>query len=107
MGRRTDPAKIVTWIDKYIPHRIKIRELVDTIKEKIEEIILNNLSYGAEPISLSSVYQIFQYYKEIIYSKLDEQLVGPERVNLDLLKEVVDNEIRNAINDIRNKYYLT
>ena len=99
MVRKTEPARIITWVNKSMPKRIKIKEFFDQVRKKVEEVITNNLSQGKRPISFYSVQRIFEYYKQFVYEQAKYHF--PENV---LYKEL-DEIVREELDEIYNKYY--
>ena len=97
----TDVAHIVIWIEKNLPEEGKLSELIDNIFSLIQEIILNNLSQGKQPISFTSVREIADTFREVIYRSI-EQSVG---TLTEKVKEQVDTYFFKKLNDIYDKYY--
>jgi hypothetical protein len=97
----TDVAHIIIWIDKNLPQEGKLSEIIDNLFSLIQEIILNNLSQGKQPISFTSVREIADTFKEIIYRSI-EQTIGTLTEDV---KEQVDAYFFKKLNDIYDKYY--
>jgi hypothetical protein len=100
-GHGTDTAHIILWIEKNLPEESKLSELIDNIFSLIQEIILNNLSQGRQPISFESVREIADAFREIIYRSI-EQSIG---VLNEEVKEQVDAYFFRKLSDIYDKYY--
>jgi len=100
-GHGTDTARIIIWIEKNLPEEGKLSELIDSIFSLIQEIILNNLSQGKQPISFTSVREIADTFKEITYRSI-EQSIG---VLTDEVKEQIDTYFFRKLSEIHDKYY--
>jgi len=97
----TDVAHIILWIEKNLPEEGKLSELIDNIFSLIEEIILNNLSQGRQPISFTSVREISDAFKEIVHKSV-EQSVG---TLTEEIKEQIDAYFFKKLSEIYSKYY--
>ena len=100
-GHGTDVAHIILWIDKNLPEEGKLSELIDNIFSLIQEIILNNLSQGRQPISFTSVREIADAFKEMIYKSV-EQSIG---TLTEEVKEQIDAYFFKKLSEIYSKYY--
>ena len=100
-GQGTDVAHIILWIEKNLPEEGKLSELIDNIFFLIEEIILNNLSQGRQPISFSSVREIADAFKEVVRKSV-EQSIG---TLAEEVKEQIDAYFFKKLSEIYSKYY--
>ncbi|AXQ00136.1 hypothetical protein SFV1gp54 [Sulfolobus filamentous virus 1] len=99
MGRKTEPARIVNYINKSLPKRVKVIDFFDNIRTRLEEIITFNLDHGANPITFYSIQQIFAYYREVAIASLSRQVPTPEA------EKIVDDIVQRELNELFNKYY--
>ena len=97
----TDISHIVLWVQQNLPQESKLSELIDDIFSLLNEIILNNLSQGKQPITFTSVREITDAFKEMIYHSI-EQSIG---TLTDEVKGQVDAYFFRKLNDIYDKYY--
>jgi len=100
-GHGTDTAHIILWIEQNLPEEGKLSELIDNIFSLITEIILNNLSQGKQPIKFTSVREIADAFKEMIYRSV-EQSIGTLTEDV---KNQIDTYFFKKLNDIYDKYY--
>ena len=99
MAGNTDTARIVNWINKTMPKKVKVHDFFDTVRERVEEVIVNNLSQKARPISFYSVQTIFYYYREQVYEKLRDKFPEPAL-------RTIDEMVRQELDEIYRKYYM-
>ena len=99
MTKKTDQARVVTYIRSKLPKKMKFGEYAEQVKSKVEEIITNNKSQGKDPISFASVRIILNYYKELAFEKLKD------RVPENQLRSYLDAYFRDIEREIFEKYY--
>jgi len=100
-GHGTDTAHIILWIEQNLPEEGRLTELIDNIFSLVQEIILNNLSQGKQPITFTSVRQVADAFREMIYRSV-EQSIG---VLTDEIKNQIDTYFFKKLSDIYDKYY--
>jgi len=100
-GQGTDTAHIILWIERNLPEEAKLSELIDNIFSLIQEIILNNLSQGKQPITFTSVREIADAFKEMVYRSV-EQSIG---TLTEEVKEQIDAYFFKKLSEIYSKYY--
>lgn len=99
MARRTDPARIVLWIQSRLPSEFNPKQLADLLKASLEEIIDHNLAYGREPITYDSVYRITEFFEKIAMREVADQF---NEKGLPVPRETLD-EIRKIFGDVRDE----
>ncbi|AZI75827.1 hypothetical protein SBFV2_gp60 [Sulfolobales Beppu filamentous virus 2] len=97
--RRTDPARIINYINSKLPRKIRFHNFKSEVMEKLREIILYNISQGKDPISFYSVRIILNFYKELAYEKLKNQM--PEKA----LREYLDAEFQQIEKQLFDEFY--
>ena len=100
-GHGTDTAHIILWIEQNLPEEGRLTELIDNIFSLVQEIILNNLSQGKQPITFTSVRQVADAFREMIYRSV-EQSIG---VLTDDVKNQIDTYFFKKLSEIYSKYY--
>ncbi len=105
MGKRTDPARIVTWIQSRLPDQFDPKTLADVVSSSLEEIINNNLSYGRQPITFDSVRRIVDFFRNYtmreVADEFKEKGFPIDRQTLDEIKKLFDN----VKDELRKNYY--